>query len=164
MEVALPIFTKNELQMGAGAYGAMWAVLGVGTLIGAALGPWLARWSRRGLLLIGIMFGWGAMQAAISLAPGILVLCAVMFTGGVLWGPYIALETGLIQRSVPAEMHGRMFGARSAWLTPTTPLGTAFGGLLLGTTSAGELIAISGLLCMLAALLALAVPALRARQ
>jgi hypothetical protein len=87
-----------------------------------------------------------------------------MFVGGVVWGPYLAIEASLIQRNVPKSMHGRVFGTRSAWLTPTAPLGTAVGGALLTFMPPWLLIVASGSLCVLAGLVALSVPQFRAAQ
>jgi len=164
MEVALPLFTKETLKSDAQIYGLMWSVLGVGSVIGGSLTPTLARWPRQGVLLALICGCWGLMQALLGVSTNVWVICVLMFVGGVAWGPYLALEASLIQRNVPKSMHGRVFGARSAWLTPTAPLGTAVGGALLTFMPPWLLIVASGSLCVLAGLVALSVPQFRAAQ
>ena len=59
------------------------------------------------------------------------------------------METTLLQRRVPAEIRGQVFGARHSL---AAPLGAAFGGVLLQYLSAPLVIAISGLACILAGL------------
>lgn len=104
---------------------------------------------------------WGVAVVGLSLTPGVAPALAVMFAGGLIWGPYTALETTLLQRGVPSGEHGRLFGVRAMLLGPAAPLGTALGGLLLIGLRAEWVIALSGLGCVLGALAAL--PWLRRR-
>jgi hypothetical protein len=80
---------------------------------------------------------------------------------GASWAPYTPMETTLLQRLVPAEIRGQVFGARHSLVVAAAPLGAAFGGLLLQYLSAPAVIAISGLACVLAGLGGLVSPALR---
>lgn len=155
LEAALPVFARETLGTGAQGYGVLWSALGVGTLGGTLLVGVLARSLPTRLVLVGIMALWGLCVAALPLVPGFGAALGVMFVGGVLWGPYTALETTLLHRSVPAERQGRLFGLRTMLLGPAAPLGTALGGLLLLGVNAGGVIALSGVACLLGAFVAL---------
>lgn len=155
LEAALPVFARERLGTSAQGYGALWSALGVGMVCGTFLVGTLSRAFPVSLVLMGIMALWGVAVTVLPLAPTVGFAFLIMFAGGVIWGPYTALETTLLQRSVPAERHGRLFGLRAMLLGPAAPLGTALGGLLLLGLSAGWVIALSGLGCLLGALLAL---------
>jgi hypothetical protein len=62
-----------------------------------------------------------------------------------MWGPYTPMETTLLQRNVPKEQLGRVFGARSTLLTGGSPLGLAVGGILLAFAPSTIVIAFSAL-------------------
>jgi len=83
---------------------------------------------------------------------------------GAAWTPYTPMETSLLQRLVPAEVRGQVFGARLALVVAAAPLGAAFGGVLLKYLPAPRVIAISGLACILAGLGGLASRSLRQLQ
>ncbi|WP_180969982.1 MFS transporter [Deinococcus planocerae] len=161
LEAALPVFAREDLGTGPQGYGALWSALGVGSLFGTLLVGLLSRAFPVGLTLAGIMALWGVAVVGLALTPGVGPALAVMFAGGLIWGPYTALETTLLQRSVPSGEHGRLFGVRAMLLGPAAPLGTALGGLLLIGWRAEWVIALSGLGCVLGALAAL--PWLRRR-
>jgi predicted MFS family arabinose efflux permease len=74
------------------------------------------------------------------------------------------METSLLQRLVPAEIRGQVFGARHSLVAAAAPLGAALGGVLLQYLSAPLVIAISGLACILAGLGGLVSPSLRRLQ
>jgi hypothetical protein len=74
------------------------------------------------------------------------------------------METSLLQRLVPAEIRGQVFGARHSLVAAAAPLGAALGGVLLQYLSAPLVIGISGLACILAGLGGLLSPALRQLQ
>ncbi|WP_216319214.1 MFS transporter [Deinococcus aestuarii] len=161
LEAALPVFARESLGTGAQGYGALWSALGVGSLFGTLLVGPLSRAFPVSLTLAAIMALWGVAVTGLAFAPGVGPALAVMFAGGLIWGPYTALETTLLQRRVPSGEHGRLFGVRAMLLGPAAPLGTALGGVLLIGLRAEWVIALSGLGCVLGALAAL--PWLRRR-
>ena len=78
-----------------------------------------------------------------------------------MWGPYTPMETTLLQRNVPKEQLGRVFGARSTLLIGGSPLGLAIGGILLAFVPATIVIAFSALACLLVGMVGLLSPAFR---
>ncbi len=146
MEVALPVQTRDVLRRGADGYGLLISLVGVGMLLSNVAAPWLAR--RTNLALLGwIAAAWGAAQALLGLSASFGLSAALIVCGGVAWGPYTALETSAIQRRVPPERLGAVFGARTALLAPASPLGTALGGALLSGFSSPLVLLTSGLCC-----------------
>jgi predicted MFS family arabinose efflux permease len=160
-EVALPVFARATLTADALNYGLLWSALGVGTLFGTVLVGVLNRNGRLQGVLAWIMALWGSVVVLLAFTSNIPFALAVMFIGGVIWGPYTALETTLLQRSVPAHAYGRLFGLRTMLLGPAAPVGTAIGGLLLVSMSANRVLVLSGLACVLGA--AVAWPWMRGR-
>jgi predicted MFS family arabinose efflux permease len=160
LEAALPLYSRDVLRAGAGGFGLLWAAFGAGALVGLLSVPAVRR-IRPGLALPANALLWGLTLLPLvfvsSLAPAMLALAA----GGIVWAPYITIETSLLQRVVPGPLLGWVFGARRAVAAAATPLGAAAGGLLLRTASPATVIGGSALACMLAGILALCSPALR---
>jgi MFS family permease len=149
LEVAAPIYSDQILKAGSQGYGLMWSAIGVGTLFGAPLAGVLSRF-KPGVVLPLIAVLWGVCLLPLGFTSSLPLALFCLALGGVIWGPYIILETSLIQRVVPASLHGRVFGARLALTAPSVPLGAALGGVLLEATSAPTVIFISGLACVIA--------------
>ena len=91
-----------------------------------------------------------------GIAPAMLTLAV----GGLIWAPYVTLESSLLQRLVPAHLLGRVFGVRRAVSAAAVPLGAAGGGLLLDHVPSTMVIGASAVTCILAGAAALCVPAL----
>lgn len=87
--------------------------------------------------------------------------CGLLALGGLMWGPYTPVETTLLQRAVPKDQLGRVFGARATLLTGGAPLGLAVSGVLLAFVPSTVLIALSGLACVVVGVGGLASPTLR---
>jgi predicted MFS family arabinose efflux permease len=153
-EVAFPLFARKTLGADALSYGMLWSALGVGTLLGTLLVSILSRAGRLHTVLAWIMALWGSAMVLLAFTSTIPFALTAMFVGGVIWGPYTALETTLLQRSVAVQAQGRLFGLRTMLLGPAAPVGTALGGLLLLGMSAPSVLGLSGLACVLGAIVA----------
>lgn len=135
----------------------------MGTILGTLLIALLSRFPTSRMLSL-IALGWGLLQFALAFAPSFGIALLWIVIGGIVWGPYTALETPLIQRTVPPRERGQVFGVRSGLLSPAGPLGTVLSGALLEFLSPVQVIALSALACALAGGLALFIPALRGGQ
>ncbi len=62
--------------------------------------------------------------------------------------PYYVVEQSLMQRLVPKNVQGQVFGARGALSIAGYPLGGVTGGLLMAAIAAPFVIGISALLCI----------------
>jgi len=160
LEPALPVYSRDVLAAGAGGYGLLWSAFGAGALAGLATVP-LVRCLRPGLALTGNALAWGTALLPLLVVAGIAPAMLALALGGLIWAPYVTLESSLLQRLVPAHLLGRVFGVRRAVSAAAVPLGAAGGGLLLDHVPATAVIGVSAVACMLAGAAALCAPALR---
>jgi MFS family permease len=152
LEAALPLYSDAILQTDARGYGLLWSALAVGALIGTLSSTTLSRRLRLGVALPLIALLWGASLLPMAFTNKLWLACSLLLLGGLMWGPYTPMETTLLQRNVPKEQLGRVFGARSTLLTGGSPLGLAVGGILLAFIPATSVIAFSALACILVGL------------
>jgi predicted MFS family arabinose efflux permease len=164
LEAALPVYSGQTLHANAGGYGLLWTGFGMGAFAGVLTLTRLSHRWRPGVALPMIAVFWGALLCPLffirRLPLAMLFLCAA----GASWAPYTPMETTLLQRLIPAGMRGQVFGARHSLVVAATPLGAAFGGVLMQYLSAPLVIGISGLACILAGLGGLVSPSLRELQ
>ena len=161
LEAALPLYSDAILRTDARGYGLLWSALAVGALIGTLSSTALSKRLRLGIALPLIALLWGASLLPMAFTNHLWVACGLLWLGGLMWGPYTPMETTLLQRNIPREQLGRVFGARSTLLTGGSPLGLALGGILLAFVPSTTVIAFSGLACILVGLAGLASPTFR---
>lgn len=161
LEAAMPIYSDAILRTDARGYGLLWSALAVGALIGTLSSTMLSRRLRLGIALPLIALLWGSSLLPMAFTNQLWLAAVLLFVGGLMWGPYTPMETTLLQRNVPKDQLGRVFGARSTLLTGGAPLGLAVGGILLAFVPATIVIAFSALACILVGVGALASPAFR---
>jgi MFS family permease len=130
LEPAMPLYAHQVLHSGGAGYGALWSVFGLGALLGLLAVRRLAR-LRPGLVNAAGTALWGAVTLPLVLTGALPAALPVMFAGGLVWGPYGAIETATIQRITPPDRHGAVFGLRRGIQVAATPAGAAIGGLLL---------------------------------
>ncbi len=164
LEAALPLYSSQTLQANAEGYGLLWTGFGIGAFAGVLTLPKLAHRWRPSIALPMIAVLWGAVLCPLLFIRQLPLAMLFLGLGGAAWAPYTPMETSLLQRLVPAEIRGQVFGARHSLVVPAAPLGAALGGVMLQYLSAPLVIAISGLACILAGLGGLVSPALRELQ
>ncbi|HYK52192.1 MAG TPA: MFS transporter [Candidatus Eremiobacteraceae bacterium] len=161
LEAALPVFSSQTLQANASGYGLLWTGFGVGAFAGVMT---LTRISRRwapSIALPTIAVAWGALLCPLYFIRQLPLAMLFLGAAGASWSPYTPMETTLLQRLVPEEIRGQVFGARHSLVVASSPLGAAVGGVMLQYLSAPLVIAISGLACIIAGLGGLVSPKLR---
>ena len=161
LEAAMPLYSDAILQTDARGYGLLWSALATGALLGTMGSSTLSQRLRLGVALPLIALLWGASLFPIALTDKLWLACGLLFLGGLMWGPYTPMETTLLQRNVPKDQLGRVFGARSTLLTAGSPLGLAVGGVLLAFVPSTAVIAFSALACILVGVGGLLSPAFR---
>ena len=164
LEAALPVYSAQTLHANAGGYGLLWTGFGIGAFAGVVTLTRLSHRWRPGVALPMIAVLWGALLCPLFFIRQVPLAMLFLGLAGASWAPYTPMETTLLQRLVPPEIRGQVFGARHSLLVAASPLGAAFGGLLLQYLSAPLVIAISGLACILAGLGGLMSPSLRQLQ
>ena len=130
LEPAMPLYAHEVLHSGGTGYGALWSAFGLGALLGLLAVGRLAR-LRPGLVNAAGTALWGAATLPLVLVGALPAALLVMLAGGLIWGPYGAIETATIQRITPPRRHGTVFGIRRGIQVAATPAGAAAGGLLL---------------------------------
>jgi MFS family permease len=154
-QVSLPLMADKVFGGGAGAYGVMASVMGVGAVVGGLISA--ARPRPRALCLAAI--GWGIAILAASAAPSLpLELAALVFVG---YGSitFNSLAKTTLQLAAKPTMRGRVMALWAlAWLG-STPIGGPIVGWVGQDAGARWALVIGGLptvLCGIAALPALA--------
>jgi hypothetical protein len=79
---------------------------------------------------------WGALLCPLFFIQELPLAMLFLAVAGASWAPYTPMETTLLQRLVPPEIRGQVFGARHSRVVAAAPLGAAFGGVLLQCFSA----------------------------
>jgi MFS family permease len=152
LEAALPVYSAQTLRANAGGYGLLWTGFGVGAFAGVLTLTRLSHRWRPGIALPMIAVLWGSLLCPLFFIRQLPLAMLFLGVAGASWAPYTPMETTLLQRLVPAEIRGQVFGARHSLVVAATPLGAACGGVLLQYLSAPVVIGISGLACILAGL------------
>ena len=137
------------------------ARLRCGGLRGVLTLPELSRHWRPSIALPMIAVLWGALLCPLLFIRQLPLAMLFLAVAGASWAPYTPMETTLLQRLVPPEIRGQVFGARHSLVVAAAPLGAAFGGVLLQYVSAPLVIAISGVACIFAGVGGLVSPTLR---
>ncbi len=157
LEAALPVYSVQTLHANADGYGLLWTGFGMGAFAGVVTLTKLSHRWRPSIALPMIAVLWGALLCPLFFIRQLPLAMLFLGMAGASWAPYTPMETTLLQRLVPAEIRGQVFGARHSLVVAAAPLGAAFG-------SAPLVIAISGLACILAGLGGLVSPSLRQLQ
>ena len=124
LEPAMPLYAHEVLHAGGAGYGALWSAFGLGALLGLLTVGRLAR-LRPGIVNAAGTALWGAATLPLVLVGALPAALLVMLAGGLIWGPYGAIETATIQRITPSRRHGTVFGIRRGIQVAATPAGAA---------------------------------------
>jgi MFS family permease len=164
LEPALPLYVERVIRADADAFGTIWSAFGIGAALSYLLVAPLSHVKRAGVVAAGCAICWGIAILPMALYPSLPLALACFALGGLSWGPYGPLETTLLLRIIPKEQQGAVFGARSALINLTGPLGVMIGSALMQLVSPATVIAISSVAVLVAgagALLSSDVRALR---
>jgi len=128
-QILLPLFARFTLSLGADGYGALFAAMGVGSLLASVALAYIG--SRRPL--VGMMLG-GALsfvvfQALLGLSRKPEVAFPVIVMVGLASMLMINTINVIVQRSVPNELRGRVMSLYIMVFAGSAPIG----GLLAGT-------------------------------
>jgi len=153
-ETASPNFIRSQMHAGPGTYSLLWSLFGIGALVTLPLAPMLAR-RRPGLVNALGAVSWGLVMLPVVAVGSLPVAVPMFLAGGLIWGPYTAVEATALQRWVDPARHGTVFGVQHALLTTATPVGAALGAVALEAVRPGVILAASAAACAFAGFLAL---------
>ena len=127
-QTLLPLFTRDALGMDSGGYGAIYAAMGFGSLLGS-LALAYATGQRP---LVRLIIGGGAAFLALAFALGFVRMPAVAFVlvVGIGLASMLMVNTinVTIQNSVPDALRGRVMSLYVTVFAGTAPLGGLFAG------------------------------------
>jgi MFS family permease len=158
--VALPVYARR-VYGSAVDFGAALGALGGGMLAGTILfGAVGYRLSRRWTIIAGLFVS-SIPVLGLLLMPTLPVTLAIFALMGLGLGPCATLAMTVFQERTPAELRGRVFGARIAISNGAIPLGALVTGALLEGAGLVPTVALLALCYLSIPFLALVIPAMR---
>ncbi|MDQ8162994.1 MAG: MFS transporter [Gemmatimonadota bacterium] len=105
----MPVIARDQLGLGAGGYGALLAVVGVGGLLGALLvaGP-ISHAPNKGRILMAASLAFPALLLGFAYTTTVGLAYVVLFATGVAMITFNALSNGLLQLLVEERYRGRL--------------------------------------------------------
>jgi predicted MFS family arabinose efflux permease len=132
--------------------GLIFGIAGVGGILGGVIAPWIRRHVRFGSIMIGSVLLWAVACGTLALASAVPVLAAGAVLIDLLWPIYSVVLVTYRLSLVPDHLQGRLNSSFRFVSYGCEALGTASGGLLLGSfgeTSSLWLICAGLILCVL---------------
>jgi MFS family permease len=151
--VTLPLMASRVFGGGAGTYGLMTSVMGVGAVVGGLVSAARAKLSARSLCLAAI--GWGASITVAAIAPSLwteLVVLLFVGYGSITFNSYAKTTLQLAARP---EMRGRVMALWGLAWQGSTPIGGPLVGWIAQTTDPRWSLVAGGIPTILCGLLAL---------
>lgn len=129
--VLLPFYVEDTLQASPDWFGYLIAALGVGSACGYGIAAWLkgpaarrARFTLIGMLLLPIMI------LGLGLVANVVWATAVIIALGICLGFVNVTIVTLIQRAVPTEIRGRVFGLLTTLMGGLVPISQGLTGVV----------------------------------
>ncbi|HYY97545.1 MAG TPA: MFS transporter [Pyrinomonadaceae bacterium] len=147
--VLMPLFAKNVYGWGETGLSLLMGTAGAGALAGALALAYMGDFRRKGLFLLGSLFGAGACIVGFASAGGVGAALPLLFGAGFSMVCFFALGNTLLQQLVRDEMRGRVM---SMWLLTfigTLPLGSVLSGASADRFGARPTLAACGLVLLL---------------
>lgn len=109
--------------------GILVSVMSLGTIIGAFGYGWLASRFTRYQLVRAVLIGTAIAIVPLALLPPLPIMIAAGFLLGLAWGPFSPLMNTLVQRRVPADVQGRVYGVQTSLFYAAPPVAFLLTGL-----------------------------------
>jgi MFS family permease len=145
----LPLFATHSIHAGAGGFGALFSVMGLGAVAGGLAMAFRGRATDRLLVLSALLFG-GAL-ALIAAAPDLPLALLAMLPSGVANTLFISNSNSLLQERAAPSMRGRVMSLWAVVFLGTTPIGAPLVGWVAEALSPRAALALAGLLVAAAA-------------
>ncbi len=104
----MPAWAWETLQVRSDNLGGLYAVMGVGALMGSLGLASIPRFNRRGMLLLGSCVVWGVLLATVAKMGSYAVVMPLLLVMGLVSSMFMSLIMTLVQTYTSAEMRGRM--------------------------------------------------------
>lgn len=159
---SLPVMIKVKFAASEGAYGTLYGMIGVGTIIGIAICAWMAPASKNfGQVLLCCDLLHGLTLFTLGYVNNIYLAGLILLIAGIF--PGFVLTTGMtwFQKRTPKIYMGRVIGILMFVIFGLIPLSALLVGYLINLTSVSIVISLSGALAMFLAAVGLAFPQTR---
>ena len=104
----MPAWARETLDVQSDNLGGLYAVMGIGALIGSLGLASIPRFNRRGLLLLSSCVVWGIVLAIVAKMGSYTVVMPLMLFLGLVSSMFMSLNMTLVQTYTSPEMRGRM--------------------------------------------------------
>lgn len=153
--------TPSEGDEYRGTYAFMEAAIGLGNLIGGFVLGLVAGRARKGLTVAVAYTAFGVLLVLVGIADAVPMVLALLFGVGVANMAFVIPSQTLFQERTPPELIGRVVSFRFALVFGGMSIAMGLGGVLMDAFSAGSVIALGGILSIVAGLASLLVRAVR---
>jgi MFS family permease len=150
--VALPLLARFAFGGGAGAYGILAAIMAAGSVVGALTVARRGRPTRA--LLVGSVAAFGLLSFAAALAPNIVIEAAFLFPIGAASLSFVATANSTVQLASDPAMRGRVMSLFGLVLLGSGPPSGLLSGWMAGQFGPRSILLLSGISCVLAAIVA----------
>lgn len=146
--ILLPVMAEEEFGGGAGTYGALSAVMGVGTVLGALFVA-SRKYPTRKTLIYSAM-AYGVLIVIAGLAPNVSLEMIALVPMGAAGIAFVATANSTLQLNAKESMRGRVMALYSVVFLGSTPIGSPIVGWIGETFGVRAGFLISGFACLLA--------------
>jgi MFS family permease len=147
----LPVIVKDVFQADVGLYTRLMAFSGSGAVLGALTVAWRGKARAMGKTLLGSVVAFGAVMIAFAFSRELWLSQLLLFLGGGLLVSTFSMITSLVQLIAPNEMRGRVMSIYMVAFRGASPLGNFASGNIATLTTVPTVIALNGMLLVLAA-------------
>jgi MFS family permease len=151
--ISLPLLARDEFHGGAGLYGAMTAVMAIGSVVGGLVTASRKEVSQRSLAVASI--GWGAAITVAALAPDLAVEFAALVFVGYGSVSFNSLAKTSLQLTTAPIMRGRVMALWGVAWQGSTPIGGPLVGWVGGEFGGRASLIVGGIPTILVGLAAL---------
>jgi MFS family permease len=145
----MPVIARDVLHRGAGGYGLLVTVVGVGALTGALTLAGLSNRVRRGRLFLLSAFSFAALLIVFSLVRVMWLAVVVLVFLGLTMMINGALANGILQSVVPDELRGRVMAAYVFVYVGFGPIGALLTGAIANVVNVDWAIGLGGAVMLL---------------
>jgi MFS family permease len=148
--VLLPIYARDVLAEGAGAYGAMASALTAGLLAGSlSVGAVGWRWPLGRSIAVAQALAGIALLGLLGQPPLVFAM-ATLFASGLCASSLTAWAQTIRMRLIPAELRGRVFALLRSTMQAAPPIGAIAAGLVLGGSTTGVPVLVAAIVAVIA--------------
>jgi MFS family permease len=146
--IFLPVMAEREFGGGAGLFGTLSAVQGIGTVFGALYAAGRGAPTRR--RLIGTSLAYGVLIAVVGLSTNVVVAMVALVPMGAAGIAFIATANSTLQLNASKVMRGRVMALYSVVFLGSTPIGSPIAGWIAENWGVRAGFYVSALACFVA--------------